>query len=379
MSIEPIGVLIAVVAVGAILAGLILSGQRAIRAELEKHRRELVVQHRDIHRDISTLMFEVGSQSYLPRIVDTIDPAPTTDPGLTWPELEHYRLEVVLGSGLVGITYRAYDTRLEKVVVVKEYLPRRLATRTATGTVVFDDSSPHGEIDARGLPRFLEAERMLAQFDHPHVNKVYDCFEANGTGYAVLEYIEGETLAAVLWREEGRLDETRLRRLLNELLAGLQTVHAAQVYHLDIKPSNIMLRPDGGAVLLDFDTARSAVIQEYKKSDLTQDPYRMTPGYAPIEQHAGDNIGPWSDIYSLGMTAYQCVTGLPELPSAPLRSRWKRKGQPDMPPAVSVGEGHYDAVLLAAIDWAIQVDEEDRPQSVVAWQRRFTGTGEGHP
>ena len=128
----------------------------------------------------------------------------------------------------------------------------------------------------------MDEARTLARFEHAHLNKVYRFFEANGTAYMVLEYIEGETLGALLGRVV-RVSEGELLRLLEELLSGLSVVHEAGYVHRDIKPGNVMLRSgDGGAVLLDFDAARQAVGSRSQRLTTI-----LTPGYAPLEQYDG--------------------------------------------------------------------------------------------
>ena len=288
----------------------------------------------------------------------------------TW--LEEYRIEGVLGAGGFGITYRATDTNLHKVVAIKEYIPTDFATRTQDSTVV-----PHSSEDAAnyqwGLERFLDEAKTLAAFDHPNINKVIRFLEANGTAYLVLEYVEGRTLSEVL-REQGRLPAPMLERLLADVLSGLEDVHAAGYVHRDLKPANLMLRPDGSAVVLDFGAARQAVGSRSKSVTTI-----LTPGYAPIEQYdikaKEDDVGPWSDLYALGMVAYRCISGVAdgELPDAVARARNQRKGVGDLAPAATVGKRKYDAKLLAAIDRAIEVHEEDRPQSVAAWQAQLSG------
>ena len=284
---------------------------------------------------------------------------------------EEYRLDMVLGAGGFGITYRAYDGNLDKYVAIKEYLPSEFAARTEASTVV-----PHSSTDAQdyhwGLSRFLDEARTLARFEHPNLNKVYRFFEANGTAYMVLEYIHGETLAGRLGRER-RLPEEVLIRLLEELLSGLAVVHDAGYVHRDIKPGNLMLREeDGGAVLLDFGAARQAVGRRSQRLTTI-----LTPGYAPIEQYdsKADDVGPWSDIYALGMVAYRCISGVGdgELPDAVTRAREQRKGSVDLEPAVEAGRGRYDPKLLAAIDWALYVNEDERPQGVDEWSAALAG------
>ena len=171
------------------------------------------------------------------------------------------------------------------------------------------------------------------------------------------------------------LPEDALQRLLNEVLSGLAEMHEAGYVHRDIKPGNLMLREeDGSVVVLDFGAARQAVGQRSKAITSI-----LTPGYAPIEQYdsQADDVGPWSDIYALGMVAYRCISGISdsELPDAVTRGRTQRKGQVDLAPAVEAGQGKYNAKLLEAIDWAIEVDEEDRPQTVGEWQRALAGSG----
>ena len=285
--------------------------------------------------------------------------------------LVEYRIEGVLGAGGFGITYRATDTNLHQVVAIKEYMPVEFATRRADSTVV-----PHSGADAAnyqwGLERFLDEAKTLAAFDHPNLNKVKRFLEANGTAYLVLEYVEGRTLSEVL-REQGTLPAPVLERLLADVLSGLEDVHAAGYVHRDIKPANLMLRPDGSAVVLDFGAARQAVGQRSKSVTTI-----LTPGYAPIEQYdtkAKEDVGPWSDLYALGMVAYRCISGLAdgELPEAVPRALKQHKGEEDLAPAVRVGKRKYDAKLLAAIDWAIEVHGKDRPQSVVAWRAELSG------
>ena len=286
---------------------------------------------------------------------------------------EEYRLDEVLGAGGFGITYRAYDANLDKFVAIKEYLPSEFATRAERYTVV-----PQSSTDAQdyhwGLNRFLDEARTLARFDHPHLNKVYRFFESNGTAYMVLEYVEGETLADRLSKEPN-LEEADLQRLLEEVLSGLAVMHDAGYVHRDIKPGNLMLREkDGSAVVLDFGAARQAVGQRSKAITSI-----LTPGYAPIEQYdsKADDVGPWSDIYALGMVAYRCVSGIgeSELPDAVTRGRTQRKGGVDLTSATEAGKGQYNAGLLEAIDWAIEVNEEDRPQTVDAWRQALFGGG----
>ena len=188
----------------------------------------------------------------------------------------------------------------------------------------------------------------------------------------VLEYIDGETLADRL-SKESYLGEAALQRMLDEVLSGLAVMHEAGYVHRDIKPGNLMLREeDGSAVVLDFGAARQAVGQRSKAITSI-----LTPGYAPVEQYDGkvDRVGPWTDIYALGMVAYRCISGIGdgELPDAVARMLAHTRGEAVLLSAVEAGKGKYNPKLLEAIDWAMEVNEHDRPQSVDAWRQALAG------
>ena len=286
--------------------------------------------------------------------------------------LGEYEIQTVLGSGGFGVTYKAHDHNLDKLVAIKEYLPPDFAVRDGQ-TTVKPKSSANKDDYEWGLDRFLDEARALARFDHPNINKVYRFFKDNGTAYLVLEYIEGDLLSDLL-RDKGRFNEAGVRRMLDELLDGLDAVHNAGYIHRDIKPANIMFRRDGSVVLLDFGAARQAIGQRSQMITSI-----LTRGYAPVEQYLDtvDAMGAWSDLYSLGVVAYRCLVGGDEsgLIDAPSRAHLLRKGETDkdMPPAVVIGRRNYSESLLAAIDWAMQVDEADRPQSVGEMQAALAG------
>ena len=288
--------------------------------------------------------------------------------------LGEYEIQAVLGSGGFGITYRARDCKLSKSVAIKEYLPSDFAMRD--GREAVKPKSASQDNYAWGLERFLDEARTLARFDHPHINKVHRFIETNGTAYLVLEYIEGDMLSDLLKRK-GRFNGVGLRRMLDELLDGLDAVHSAGYIHRDIKPANIIFRRDGSAVLLDFGAARQAIGK--RSQTITS---ILTPGYAPVEQYLNtiDAMGAWSDLYSLGVVAYRCLVGGDEsvLIDAPSRAHLVQRGEveKDMPAAVKVGADNYPMSLLRAIDWAMKVDERERPQSVAEMRAVLAGGDE---
>lgn len=271
--------------------------------------------------------------------------------------LQEYELVRVLGFGGFGVTYLGYDHNLEKPVAIKEYLPTDIAIRTDHQSVA-PQASTYREDYEWGLERFLDEARTLARFDHRNIIKVYRFFEANGTAYIVMEYAEGETFAAYLSRKS-TLDEDELKRILLPVLEGLETVHRAEFLHRDIKPSNIVIRDeDASPVLIDFGAARHAVGARSRSVTTI-----VTPGYAPIEQYSSrGKQGPWTDVYALGAVCYKALTGktpvdsIDRLNDDPLDSVSNR--------CADKGSGRF----LKAIDWALNVKEVDRPQTIVAWK-----------
>lgn len=289
--------------------------------------------------------------------------------------LEEYRIDSVLGQGGFGVTYAAFDTHLDKRVAIKEYLPRDSAIRIDAHTVVAR-SDDDREVYEWGLARFLDEARTLARFEHPNLNRVHRFFETHGTAYLVLDYIDGEPLSARLARQ-GALPAADVERLLVEMTTALEEVHRAGYIHRDIKPGNILLRGDGTAVLADFGAARQTFAGR-TRSIMTV----LTPGYAPIEQYDGHgaDIGPWTDLYALGMVAYRSVTGCgdADLIEANTRARRVMHGQADeLPSAVAAAGRGYPSALLEAIDWAIAVDGDSRPPDAAQWRAALLGDGAG--
>ena len=268
--------------------------------------------------------------------------------------VEEYEILRVLGAGGFGITYLAYDHTLDGPVALKEYFPAGLAARTDDQRVE-PLSTGHGDEFRWGLERFLQEARTLHRLRHPNVVRVLRFVEAHGTGYIVMEYVEGKSLAAVL-EHCGRLTPAQWRPSLDQLLDGLAHVHDRGHLHRDIKPANIVIQAaDGTAVLIDFGAARAAA------SDRTHTRI-LTPAYAPIEQHAtGVTVGPPADLYALAAVSYRALTGAPP-PAAP-----DRMLDDKYEPLAERIDG-ADRNWLAAIDWALALRPGNRPPTVTAWR-----------
>ena len=272
--------------------------------------------------------------------------------------LDVYEIEQVLGTGGFGVTYKARDRSLACAVAIKEYFPAHLAFREGDQDTLTPHSAEHGENYRWGLGRFLDEARTLARFKEPGVVRVSRLFEANGTAYLVMDYVEGISLDQRL-RRHGVLSEEMALGILRPLLQGLRAVHAQNIMHRDIKPGNIYLKQDGEPVLLDFGAAREAL--EGASAAMTM---IVTPGYAPMEQYTRDERqGPWSDLYALGATLFHCLYGRPPA-AAPdrLSQQVNGSGDPLEPQLDELGK-RVSPALIGLLRDLMALSIQDRPAS----------------
>jgi len=277
-----------------------------------------------------------------------------------------YRIARVVGSGGFGITYEAEDVNLATRVAIKEYYPFDFGDRDATMSVR-PRSDRHKSTFDWGRSNFLLEARTLARFEHPSIVRVSRVFEANSTAYMVMRFEHGKNLEAWLKALGRPPTQDELDRIAAPLLDALEMMHAQNFLHRDIAPDNIIVRPDGTPVLLDFGTARRAVAE--KSRALTG---IVKAGYSPQEQYASDSRlqGPWSDLYAFGGTLYRAVTGrAPE--EATLRFDEDR-----MPSATKAAKGSYRRGFLAAIDSCLKVRHSERPRSVAQLRPLLLGQGQ---
>lgn len=270
--------------------------------------------------------------------------------------LHEYRIDAVLGQGGFGITYLATDVNLNTRFAIKEYLPASFALRALDHSVfprfAEDNANYYG-----GLDSFLLEARTLATFRHPNIVRVARFFEAHHTAYIVLDYERGQSLKE-WWPAHMQMPESDLLALLQPLLDGLAQVHGTGYLHRDIKPDNIILREsDGSMVLLDFGAARQS-------GGAGDQEVVLTPGFAPKEQYLGQGQGPWTDVYALGATLYWLVAGHKPLTAL------ERVAQVQTP-AQELGKGRFSEEFLQAIDWALEPEALERPQTVAEFGLRL--------
>ncbi|WP_372529254.1 serine/threonine protein kinase, partial [Piscinibacter sp.] len=270
-------------------------------------------------------------------------------------------LEIIrlIGEGGFGIVYLADDPALQRQVAIKEYMPSSLAARASDGLNVVLKSDHHADTFKVGLRSFVNEARLLASFDHPALVKVYSFWEANGTAYMAMPYYEGPTLKRTVIDMGHAPDEATLRAWLRPLLDALAVMHREHCFHRDIAPDNILLTATG-PLLLDFGAARRVI------GDMTHALTAMLkPGYAPIEQYGEMSAmrqGAWTDLYALACVVYFAVTGKPPMSSV---DRLMAEG---LAPLGRVAAGRYSESFLRAIDAALAVQPQDRPQDVAQFR-----------
>ena len=200
-----------------------------------------------------------------------------------------YELLDSVGHGAMGTVWRARDLRLDREVAVKEV--------RVPGPMTYQDRNVLRE-------RSLREARVAARLSHPGVVTVHDVIEADGTPWIIMELVPSRSLAQVL-AEDGPLPPARAAMMGMTLLEALGSAHAAGVVHRDVKPGNILVTPEGRAVLTDFGIATL-----HGDPGLTQAGMVMgTPGFCAPERIRGEPASPASDLWSLGATLYAAVEG----------------------------------------------------------------------
>ncbi len=243
----------------------------------------------------------------IPYIMQHLQPNTTLQGG-------KYRIERVLGQGGFGITYLARNTVLDVYVAIKEFFMKDENDRD--GSSVITPNSTKTELFNGQKEKFKKEAKRMFSIKNEHIVGVLDFFEENGTAYYVMDYIDGESLYDRLHRTGQPFSEYEIRRILPQILDALQEVHAANIWHLDLKPANILLDKSGNITLIDFGASKQLNAQ--KGGATTDTAISYTRGYAPREQmeQSYEKFGPWTDIYALGATLYTLLTNKrPPLPT----------------------------------------------------------------
>ena len=272
-----------------------------------------------------------------------------------------YIIGITLGQGGFGTTYLSFDQRLQKKVAIKEYLPATLATRDVITATVIPLKKQENTFN-KGLQLFIDEARHLAKFDHPNIVRVINFFEANQTGYMVMDYLEGLNPETIINQVGGNLPVKEALDIILPLLDALAEIHVKHIYHRDISIQNICILKTGMPVLIDFGAARHVVGEQSRTLDLV-----LKHGYSPLEQYSGKGkIGPWTDIYACGALLYLMVTG--KLPPAATD-----RFCDDVLVAPIEIEASIPQFINDAIMRALTVKYEDRFQTVAEFKAALQG------
>ena len=271
-----------------------------------------------------------------------------------------YKIERVLGQGGFGNTYVGVNTVFNEPVAIKEFFMQGINDRDeATGSITISIEQ-NKEQFLEQLEKFKKEALRIRKFNNDHIVHVHDLFEENGTAYYVMDFIDGESLAERLKRTGKPMKVEEVQNILPQLLDALKTVHDAGIWHLDLKPANIMIDKESNVKLIDFGASKQLNTQ--KGGATTSTAISYTNGYAPREQMEQnyDKFGPWTDLYALGATLYTLLSNKrPPLPTDidDDISEDKHLALPLPPDAVN-------STLHELILWMMSTNRNRRPQNV---------------
>ncbi len=264
--------------------------------------------------------------------------------------IDCYVIMKLVASGGFSLIYLAEDEDTQDEVIIKEFLPKKLARRGENNQVEVIDEK-HTDNFHRSLRLFYQEIKVIASLRHPNIVQVRGFFRENNTGYLVMDHERGKNLASYIKKRSGSLSTRFIMTIFPPILDALSLIHSRNLLHLDIKPSNIHLRTGGNPLLLDFGAVHEVEGEKNRSGRV------VTTGFSPVEQYyQSGNVGPWSDVYAIGASMRACLDGK----SPP--SAIERHAKDKLRPASKVYRRRYPIYLLEVIDWAMELDHEKRPQ-----------------
>lgn len=264
-----------------------------------------------------------------------------------------YVIVKTLGQGGFGITYQAIQNDNQRQVAIKELFMQGINERSSSdSTTVVVSNQANSVPFSLQRSKFEKEARRLSELDEPHIVKVYDFFEENETAYYVMDYVQGRSLAEIYKTQV--ITEQQATDYLEQMLATLRTLHQHHIWHLDIKPANILVNDQNQLILIDFGASKHI---ENGGMMTTSSALAYTPGFAPPEQMQGnmDKFGPWTDFYALGATIYQILT---------------RQTPPSIADILGEGMGAFAFPQTVSNDmqqrimWMMRPNYKERPQQV---------------
>ena len=259
-----------------------------------------------------------------------------------------YELLKEIGRGGMATVYLARQTDLDRHVALKEL------------------ASLHSA-DEAFAERFLRESRMAGSLSHPNIVTVHDYFEHEGTPYISMEYIERGSLRPLV----GHLTLAQIGGVLEGLLAGLQHAARRGIVHRDMKPENVMVTGEGGVKISDFGIGRALNQAGNASKFLTATGTAIgTPAYMAPEQAMAKEVGPWTDLYSLGIMAYEMVLGEVPFSDSETPMSMLVRHVSETVPAPSTIDPSIDPQLGEWLEWLLNKDPKDRPASAgEAWDK----------
>ena len=273
--------------------------------------------------------------------------------------LADFEITGVLGEGGFGIVYLAFDHSLQRTVAIKEYMPAVLAARADDHSVTVR-ATRHQETFNVGLKSFINEARFLAQFDHPALVKVFRYWEQNRTAYTAMQYYHGRTIKDIVTHSPQLVTQQWCLAIMRQILGALELLCSMNIVHRDVSPDNIIVQDNGEAVLLDLGSARQIIGESTRGLTVI-----LKPGYAPVEQYAGDaslEQGPYTDIYALAAVMYFAIV------CEPPASSIARMVKDPLVPLRGRGLAGYSDGFCAALDAGLAVLAAQRPQSIEAFR-----------
>ena len=278
---------------------------------------------------------------------------------------DKYTIGMLLGTSAFGATYIGWDRKFGRKVVVKEYLPTEFATRVPgnTAIIMFADGKKQKQFHD-GLVKYLEEAEKLRQLPSDNgIAMVLDSFNFNNTAYIVTEFLEGETLANRLERDD-TVSATDAIVLILPIINSIQLVHSQGMIHGDICLKNIFITADGKLKLIDFAAYRNATTSLSRSLSVA-----VNAGYSAEEQYRSrSDLGAYTDVYALGAVLYRMITGVTPPDALERRASFEQNKRDTLKPFRGGLLQNQSAAIMNALNISIQ----DRTQTALAFAQELT-------
>lgn len=282
-----------------------------------------------------------------------------------------YEVVRAIGAGGFGITYEGYNPITERRVAIKEFFPRGIASRDDATRIAY--SKQDNEVVEWALKRFAESTNRLAKLKHPHIIEVLNYVADNGTGYMVMEHVDGITLEEWLRSLATPPQLAELGPIFDPIFDALEYVHSMNLIHRDIAPDNIMIRKDDGQpVLIDFGALK--IIEQHTRAHGTAPKSFgvMKQNYSPPEQgEEGGPADPRVDVYSLAATIYRAIAGKPPVDADKRKTDLALRGVDSYVPVAQAAQTSVPKEFADTLDAALSLRPEGRPATIAELRQRL--------